>query len=68
MPERTAWANAKKSSVRARIEHVFARQKGPMNLVIRTIGIPRATTKVTPANLAYNMDRLVFHERRAAMG
>ena len=39
-----------------------------MRLVIRTIGIARATAKVTLANLAYNMDRLVFHERRAAMG
>jgi hypothetical protein len=39
-----------------------------MGLVIRTIGIARATAKVTLANLAYNMDRLVFHERRAAMG
>jgi hypothetical protein len=68
MPERTAKANAKKSSVRARIEHVFARQKDQMRLVIRTIGIARATAKVTLANLAYNMDRLVFHERRAAMG
>jgi IS5 family transposase len=68
MPERTAKANAKKSSVRARIEHVFARQKDQMRLVIRTIGIARATATVTLANLAYNMDRLVFHERRAAMG
>jgi hypothetical protein len=39
-----------------------------MRLVIRTIGIARATAKVTLANLAYNMDRLVFHERRTAMG
>jgi hypothetical protein len=38
-----------------------------MGLVIRTIGIARATAKVTLANLAYNMDRLVFHERRAVM-
>jgi hypothetical protein len=39
-----------------------------MRLVIRTIGIARATAKVTLANLAYNMDRLIFHERRSAMG
>ena len=68
MPERTARSNAAKSSIRARVEHVFARQKDQMDLVIRTIGITRATVKVTLANLAYNMDRLVFHERRAAMG
>ena len=68
MPERTAKANAAKSKVRARVEHVFAHQKDKMRLFIRTIGIKRAEAKVTLANLAYNMHRLVFHERRAAMG
>jgi hypothetical protein len=32
---------------------------------IRTIGIKRAEAKRTLAHLAYNVDRLVFHERRA---
>ena len=68
MPARTARANATKSTVRARVEHVFARQKDQMALFIRTIGIARAETKITLANLAYNIDRLVFHERRTAMG
>lgn len=68
MPERTAKANAVKSKVRARVEHVFAHQKDKMSLFIRTIGIKRAEAKVTLANLAYNLHRLVFHERRAAMG
>lgn len=68
MPARTAEANAAKSAVRARIEHVFARQKDQMGLFIRTIGLARATTKVTLANLAYNIDRLIFHERRATAG
>lgn len=68
MPERTAKANAAKSNVRARVEHVFAHQKDKMGLFIRTIGIKRAEAKVALANLAYNMHRLVFHERRAAMG
>lgn len=68
MPERTAKANAAKSKVRARVEHVFAHQKDKMGLFIRTIGIKRAEAKVTLANLAYNMHRLVFHERRAAIG
>lgn len=57
-----------RSTVRASIEHVFARQKDQMALFICTIGIARAETKVTLANLAYDMDRLIFHERRAAMG
>jgi IS5 family transposase len=68
MPERSARANAAKSRVRARVEHVFAHQKDKMGLFIRTIGIKRAEAKITLANLAYNMNRLIFHERRAAMG
>ena len=66
MPKATARANARKSSVRARIEHVFAHQKGRFGLFIRAIGLARTETKLTRANLAYNFDRLVFHERRAA--
>ena len=52
MPERTSRANGVKSKVRAKEEHVFAVQKGPMALFIRTIGIARATTKIGMANLA----------------
>ncbi|MEM1053630.1 MAG: hypothetical protein AAGI28_16215, partial [Pseudomonadota bacterium] len=35
---------------------------------IRTIGLARAEAKLTLANIAYNFDRLIFHERRRAMG
>lgn len=66
MPKRTARANAAKSAVRARVEHPFARQKGPMRLVIRTIGLARATTTVTLANMAYNMKRWCWLDRRRA--
>ena len=68
MPQATARANARKSSIRARIEHVFAHQKTRFGLFIRTIGLARAEAKLTLANIAYNMDRLIFHERRAARG
>ena len=68
MPEATARANGKKSSIRAVVEHVFAHQKTRYGLFIRTIGLARAETKLTLANLAYNFDRLVFHERRAMTG
>ncbi len=68
MPAATARANAKKSSIRAAVEHVFAHQKNRFGLFIRTIGIARAEAKLTLANLAYNFDRLIFHERRRAMG
>jgi IS5 family transposase len=60
MPRRTARANGRKSVVRAAVEHVFARQKGPMGLYIRTIGLARARTKIGLANLVYNMKRMVW--------
>jgi transposase, IS5 family len=60
MSRRIARANGRKSAVRAAVEHVFARQKGPMGLFIRTIGIARARTKIGLANLFYNMKRMVW--------
>jgi len=65
MPKRTARANARKSAVRAHVEHPFAHQKGPMGLVIRTIGIARATAAVTLVNMAYNMKRWCWLDRRS---
>jgi transposase, IS5 family len=66
MPANVARANAAKSKVRSAVEHVFARQKGPMGLVIRTIGIARATVKIGLANIVYNMKRAVWLTERAA--
>ncbi len=68
MPKAGARANARKSAIRARVEHVFAHQKNRFGLFIRTIGLKRAEARLTLANLAYNMDRLIFHERRATAG
>jgi IS5 family transposase len=65
MPKHNARANAKKSAVRAHVEHPFAHQKGPMGLVIRTIGILRATATVTLVNMAYNMRRWCWLDRRS---
>jgi transposase, IS5 family len=42
MPPHIRRGNAGRSSVRAAIEHIFAHQKGPLGLCIRTIGIARA--------------------------
>jgi hypothetical protein len=67
-PERTARANAAKSKVRARVEHVFAHQNDKMGLFIRTIGLRRAETRITLANLACDRHRMTFHEPWAAMG
>jgi transposase, IS5 family len=66
MPARMAKANAAKSKVRAAIEHVFAWQKGPMGLFIRTIGLARATVKIGLANLVTNMRRMVWLTGNAA--
>ncbi|MFO1035724.1 MAG: IS5 family transposase [Geminicoccaceae bacterium] len=65
MPKRTRRANAEKSKVRSRVEHVFAEQKSRMGLFVRTIGLARATTKIGMANLVYNLKRLVFLEKCA---
>ena len=59
-------ANNGKSKIRAHVEHVFAEQKDRMDLFIRTIGLPRAKTKIGLANLVYNLKRLVFLERQTA--
>lgn len=66
MPANVARANGAKSKVRSAVEHVFARQKGPMRLVVRTIGIARATAKIGLANIAYNMKRAVWLTECAA--
>lgn len=60
-------ANAEKSKVRARVEHVFAEQKDRMGLFIRTIGAARAKVKIGMANLVYNFKRLVFLRRMAVV-
>lgn len=65
MARRTAIANGRKSKVRVHVEHVFAEQKSRMGLVIRTIGIARATLKIGMANIVYNIKRLVCLERIA---
>ena len=56
--------DAGRSKLRAAVEHVLAQQKGPMGLFIRTIGLARAEVKIGMANIAYNMRRLVWQERR----
>ena len=65
MPERTRKANALKSIVRSRVEHVFAVQKDRMDLFIRTIGLARATTKIGMANIVYNIKRMLTLRKTA---
>jgi IS5 family transposase len=66
MPAPVARGNATRARVRSRVEHVFAATKVRMRLVVRTIGLARATTKITLANLAYNLTRFAWFEGRTA--
>lgn len=66
MSVRASKANNGRSKIRACVEHVFARQKGPMHLCIRSIGMARASTRIGMANLVYNMQRYLWLEGRAA--
>ena len=53
-----ARAGAAKSRVRSAVEQLFAHQKGFMGLVVLTIGLARARTKIGLTNFAYNMRRM----------
>jgi hypothetical protein len=66
MPKRTAKANARKSKVRATVEHVFAQQKQRMKLVVRSIGLKRAQAVLCMANIAYNLGRWRWWQTRTA--
>ena len=60
MRRNVARTNGRKSKIRAAVEHVFIRQKGPMGLVVRTIGLAQAAVKIGLANLVYNMNRAAW--------
>ena len=66
MPDHVRKSNGLKSKVRARVEHPFAHQKGPMGMTIRTIGLARAKAAITLANMAYNMKRWRWLDSRSA--
>lgn len=51
MPEHMARANAAKSAILVRVEHVFVHQKKRYGLFIRSVGIARAQAKLTLDNL-----------------
>jgi IS5 family transposase len=65
MPSQIARGNATRARVRVAIEHVFAAQKCRLGLVIRTVGLARATARLGLANLVTNMRRLVWFEPRS---
>ena len=60
----SAWekqGNRTRSRIRCRVEHVFGAQlQRAGTLLVRCIGLLRASAKIGLRNLAYNMDRLGF--------
>jgi IS5 family transposase len=66
MPPHMVRGNAGRARVRVAIEHVFAAQKCRLGLVIRSVGLARATTKLGLANLVTNMRRLAWFAARPA--
>ena len=60
MARNIARANGETLKVCAAVEHVFARQKGPMGLMVRKIGLARARMKIGLADLIYNMNWAVW--------
>jgi transposase, IS5 family len=66
MPPHIARGNATRARVRVAVEHVFATQKCRLGLLIRSVGLARARTKLGLANLITNMRRLAWLELRPA--
>jgi len=52
--------NKKKSSIRARVEHIFGRISFLIGRWIRCIGLARARAKIGLLNLVYNMNRFTY--------
>jgi hypothetical protein len=50
------------------IQIKYSRIRRLVRVIFRTIGIARAEAKLVLANIAYNFDRLIFHERARAAG
>jgi len=57
MPGTLARTKATKSTIRARVEHVFAGRAKWMNLFNRTTGLARVEATITLTNLVYYMKR-----------
>lgn len=58
LSEKQVARNKKKSSIRVRVEHTFARMKQLKAETIRCIGIKRAEFVIGLSNLVYNMERI----------
>lgn len=66
LTEEQKLANRARSTIRVRVEHVFGAQvQRAGNLIVRTIGLARATVKIGLRNLAYNLTRFVVMLKRS---
>lgn len=59
LTQRQHAANHKRSKIRVRVEHIFARQSWN-GRTVRTIGLERAAFKIGMMNLVYNLQRLAW--------
>jgi IS5 family transposase len=66
LPAHRARGNASRARVRVAIEHLFAAQKCRLRLVVRSLGLARATARLGLANPVTTMTRLVWFAPRAA--
>ncbi len=58
LSEKQQEMNKKKSKVRARVEHVFGAMENEQGgMVVRTVGLVRAATKIGLMNMGYNIRR-----------
>jgi IS5 family transposase len=64
MPPHIVRGNVSRARVRVAVEHVFAAQKCRFGLVIRSVGLARASARLGLANLVTNMRRLAWFETR----
>ena len=58
LPAPIAHGNPTRARVRGLVGQVFATEKRRIGLVLRCIGLLRATARITPANRVYNRRRL----------
>ena len=64
LSERDKKANTRKSTIRARVEHVFGAMTNEQGgLYFKVIGLARNTVKIGMMNVVYNMRRLVSLQR-----
>lgn len=66
MPRHIQWADAGHSTIRSRVEHVFADRKSQTGVSVWTVGITRANLRVGLANIVYNMRGFLFLEGSSA--